>query len=143
MDIHRTLTVLLIAVSCAQGTGLAAAEAARSGKASRHISDMILVGFRKNGTGEPGTIPSGVAGPNADAASRFTPMEVDPEVVNLPAFTVTGQNAAPLLNRNAVSPKTEAMPLVAGTGVTEFKGKRFTVLIQRILFIPVAFKISW
>jgi hypothetical protein len=42
-----------------------------------------------------------------------------------------------------LTPKTEAVPLVLGTGVTEIKGKKFTVLIRRLFFIPIAFKLEW
>ncbi len=132
MAIPRVLAFSLAVVVFLPGGLLLAEEAAAADKQvfSKHIKDAILAGFRK---GDPEPQP----------AASAAPLDVAPEVLVLPGITVTDGRGSGGLTRDALTPKTEAVPLVAGTGVTEFKGKKFTVKIQRILYIPIAFKISW
>lgn len=99
-------------------------------RTSRHLTDAILAGYRKD---RPAPPP-----PAADA-----PTDVEPGLVVLPAMEVRGPRRPVELKPEDVVVKTEAIPLVAGTGVTEIKGPHRTILIRRILFIPVGFKLSW
>jgi hypothetical protein len=133
MAILRLPAFSLVMAACLPGAALRAEEPVHHPVFSQHISDAIQAGFRKD---------VGVA-PAAPAARPFAPAEVDPGVVVLPLVKVVDQPPGANLTASLVTPKTEAIPLVLGTGVTEFKGKKYTILVRRILFIPVAFKIEW
>ena len=115
---------------------LIADEAPHRPSSSKHISDAIQAGFRKE---DPGLPAPSLASPPVAAA----PMEVEPEVVTLPVLKVRTNRGAGKLDQNELKFKTEGTPLIAGTGITEFKGRKFTILIPRIFFIPVGFKIKW
>jgi hypothetical protein len=111
-----------------QGVSLFADEPANTGKVSRRIKDAVLAGFPAY-NGQP-----------IQAPVEKTSEEVDPEVVILPLITVSDSGGARKLDRLEPLP---THPLVAGTGVTEFKMKKLTISIPRIFFIPIGLKISW
>jgi hypothetical protein len=99
---------------------------------SKQMSDLILAGIRKEDPQAPKPVPAEVA-----------PLEVEPGVAKLPDFKVVDQPSSPKMEQAALTPKTEASPLVWGTGVTEFKGKKYTILIRRFFWIPIAWKVEW
>ena len=129
----RTFVFGLALAALLGGGVLVAEEPADQPVLSKHIRDAILAGYRK---GPPE--PESAAAPAGPALA-----EVEPGVVALPSLQVTDVSGGWALNREVVTPRTEAVPLVAGTGITEFKGKKYTVLIKRLLFIPIGFKIEW
>ena len=128
------ILVVVFAVTSSHLLGFAADGASAPPKRtlSKHISDEVLAGFRK---GDPEPVP-----PTADEA---VPAEPDPEVLVLPAVQVVEPRPGGGLTQEVVTPKTEATPVVAGTGVTEYNWKGRKILVRRILFIPVAFKLEW
>ncbi len=134
MIILRVLTFALVVVAFLPGIPLRAGEPSARGSVSKHISDAILAGFRQ---GE-----AAIPAPATIVTTTAAPSDVDPVVVVLPKFTVVGKSAAKL-DRDVFTPTTEAIPLTLGTGITEFKGKKFTVLVRKIFFIPIGFKIEW
>jgi len=64
-------------------------------------------------------------------------------VVILREFEVRGRRDVELLSPEHLIPPTQATPVALGSGITEYKGKKFTVLTQRLLFIPFGLKITW
>jgi len=104
--------------------GADAAEQSRP-QTSRHLSHAIQEGFRKD-DGQPTA---------TEAEEREVPVEAE---IRLPTMTVTG----PRTDSRAFIAEVPPKP-VLGTSVTEFKGKKFTFKMRRILFVPVAFKLEW
>ena len=111
---------------------LLAEEPANPGKVSRHIKEAVRAGLPDfNG--------------KAFQASVEKPavVEVDPDVLVLPVVRVSSGGGARKLDGFGTLPKTEAVPLAAGTGITEFKGKKYTVLVPTIFFIPIGLSLKW
>jgi hypothetical protein len=130
MAFPRILAFSLVAGVFLPGASLLAEELPDRPVFSKHIHDAILAGFRQ---GEP-TVP---------APETAAPADVEPGVILLPKLNVMNNPGSGNLSQDVLTPKTEAVPLVLGTGVTEIKGKKFTVLIRRLFFIPIAFKLEW
>lgn len=72
-----------------------------------------------------------------------TPVAVDSDVLDLPEMRVSERRDPEPLDAADVAVPTEAIPLKFRTGITEVRGRKFTVATQRILFIPLGFKLSW
>ena len=105
--------------------GSDAAEQSRA-RTSRHLSHAIQAGFHK----DAGALDTG----------KTEEKEMSGEdVLSLPAMTVTG---GPRIDSRAFNVEEPPKP-VLGTGVTEFKGRKFTFKLRRIFFVPVAFNLAW
>lgn len=113
------------------------AEPATTGKCSSKIRQAILDGL-----------------PQYDGRIYHAPVEqpppvelaqlpVDPEVVILPAFTISDSRGTRKVNPSDAMRKPKSKTLVAGTGVSEFTLKKFKITVPTILFIPIGFKFSW
>lgn len=73
----------------------------------------------------------------------LSPLPLDPEVVILPAFTISDSRGTQTVNWADTLQKPRSKSLVAGTGVSEFTLKKFKISVPTILFIPIGFKFSW
>ena len=111
-----------------QGFALGAEEAEYTGKTSRRIKDAVRAG-----------LPSYNGQPHQPPVEN-SPAEVDPEMVVLPVVQVSGISG-PKKMEGFSAPKKD--PLVAGTGITEIRLKKVTIIIPRILFIPIGFTLRW
>ena len=123
--------LVLIGLGLLRGGSLFAEEPANPGQVSRRIKEAVRAGFPDfNGRAfqAPAEKPAG---------------EVDPDVLVLPVVKVTGGGNVRRMEGFGAPLKTEAVPLVAGTGITEFKGKKYTVLVPTIFFIPIGFSFKW
>ena len=114
-----------------RGVTLFAEESANPGKVSRRIKEAVRAGF-PDFNGKVFQAPVGKPA-----------VEIDPDVLVLPVVRVSSGGGLRKMDGFGAPPKTEAVPLVAGTGITEFKGKKFTILVPRILFIPIGFSLKW
>jgi hypothetical protein len=121
-----------VVVAFLQSAPLDADEPTDTGVVSKHTSDLILTDIHKEDPKAPAPPPATVA-----------PADVEPGVTKLEDYTVVDQPSPPKMDHAALTPKTEAIPLVWGTGVTEFKGKKHTILIRRFFWIPIAWKVKW
>lgn len=99
-------------------------------RVSTRMSDAILAEFRKVEISTPPT-------------SEEIPTDSDPEVVVLRELVVRERFDVDSLNSDNLTPPTASIPLKLGTGITEYRGKKVSVLTQRILFIPLGFKLAW
>lgn len=97
---------------------------------SKRMSDLILAEFRSDERARVARVEE-------------TPTEVDPDVVVLPEMRVIQRGSAEALEPGAVAIPTKAIPLRFGTGITEVRGRRFTALTQKVLFIPLGFRLEW
>jgi hypothetical protein len=132
--------VILTLVHGSTGENASAQEISTdSPRISKRMSDAILSEFKKVDSSQFAR-SLGPLLPSPLATFDEPAHEADPDVVVLPTMTVRGRRAAELLTRDAV---TLPPPSELGTGITEYRGKRFSVLTQRILFIPVGFKLAW
>ena len=114
------------------GSGtLLAEEPANPGKVSRRIKEVVRAGFPD------------FNGRAFQAPVEKPAVEVDPDVLVLPVVRVSGSGGLRKMDGFGAPLKTEAVPLVAGTGITEFKGKKYTVLVPTIFFIPIGFSFKW
>jgi hypothetical protein len=101
-------------------------------RVSTRMSDAILAEFRKVEISTPPT-------------SEEIPNDSDPEVVVLrelvvrERFDVDSLNSDPRLQ----SPVPRPLFSTLGTGITEYRGNKVSVLTQRVLFIPLGFKLAW
>jgi hypothetical protein len=124
--------VLTLLVGSIAGALHADEPSASAGRVSRRMSDAILAEFR-----------------NVEITPRppveETPVEADPNVVVLPElfvrerFDLRALHSDPRLQSPAPDPLSSKL----GTGITEYRGKKVSVLTQRILFIPLGFKLAW
>lgn len=130
MAILRALKFSVLFTVFLPSVSILAVEKSPQGVFSKHMSDAILAGFQKGNSA-----PS--------VSTTAAPPDVEPEVVLLPAYRVADGPAAAKLDRDETTAKSQAIPLRWGTGVTEVKGRRFTVLTRKIFFIPIAWKIAW
>ena len=111
---------------------LLAEEPANPGKVSRYIKEAVRAGFPDyNGRAFQAPV------------EKPAVVEADPDVLVLPVVKVTGGGNVRRTEGFGAPLKTEAVPLVAGTGITEFKGKTYTVLVPTIFFIPIGFSFKW
>lgn len=122
--------VFSLVIATVPSLSLAEGESLQRPGVSKHMSDAILAGFRKY-DGAP------------LARADETPTEVDPEVVVLPEMRVSQRGRAQSLDESALKTPTEAIPLRFGTGIKEVRGRKFTALTQKVLFIPIGFKLAW
>ena len=110
--------------------GLALAEAPTAAeKTSQRLREAIVAGL------------PGYDGKPLPAPVDKSTLEIDPESVVLAPFVVT-EGATP---KGASPDRLEADTdqLTAGTGITVIKGKKATISVGRILFIPIWFSIRW
>lgn len=112
------------------GTMPAEDPAPNAGRVSKRMSDAILAEF-KNVEIQPR--------PVVELALVVT----DPDVVVLPEMVVRERLDLRSLNSASLTPPTGSIPLKLGTGITEYRGKKVSVLTQRVLFIPLGFKLAW
>jgi len=128
---HLLQTVaLVLAIGSISVAAQAGEPSAGTGRISKRMSDAILAEFRNAEISRP-------------SIAEATPVEADPEVVVLPELLVRERFDVGSLNSGNLTPPTEAIPLKLGTGITEYRGKRVSVLTQRVLFIPLGFKLAW
>ena len=121
----------LIGLGLFRSGALLAEEPANPGKVSRRIKEAVRAGFPD------------FNGKAFQAPAEKPAVEVDPDVLALPVVRVSSGGGLRKMDGFATAPKTETVPLVAGTGITEFKGKKFTILVPRILFIPIGISLKW
>jgi hypothetical protein len=133
MNLFRILCVAAAGLFLHPGCSLAAEEQPKPGILSRKIKDAVLVGL----PGYDGHIVK------APVRNNSPVIESDPDLLILPVVKVSTPKNRMKLDPAATRSTTDADPLVAGTGVTEFRGKKFTILIPRIFYIPVGFTIKW
>ena len=133
MNSFRFLCVAAAGLFLHPGCSLAAEEQTKPEILSRKIKDAVLVGL-------PGYSGHIIKAP-AENSSPMT--KSDPDLLILPVVKVSTPDNRMRLDKAAIYSKTDAAPLVAGTGITEFRGKKFTILIPRIFYIPVGFTIKW
>lgn len=114
-------------IACLTGAAIAASAEETRPRTSRHLSEAILAGYRKD-DGEPA--------PEREP----TPVDNVEDHVELPPMKIQSGGGA---SKEMTLPPTVPPPLVIGTGVTEIRGKRYTVNMRRILFIPIVFRLEW
>jgi hypothetical protein len=128
---HLTRAVALaFAIGSIAITTQADEPSAGVGRISKRMSEAILADFRKVEISPAPIVEE-------------TPIETDPNVVVLRELVVRERFDVRSLNADTLTPPTEAIPLKLGTGITEYRGKKVSVLTQRILFIPLGFKLAW
>lgn len=98
-------------------------------KNSPYIRRMIEEGLRPQSADTPPTSPEPIGGPH---------LEVEDEI-SLPDLKI---RAGPKLEAENLESEEPRKP-VLGTGVTEIKGKHYTIKVRRVLFLPIAFKLEW
>lgn len=97
---------------------------------SKRMSEAILTGFKPAEVERPVIFEETVA-------------TTDPGVVVLREFEVRGRREVEFLTPGSLIPPTQATPVTLGSGITEYRGKKYMVLTQRLLFIPFGLKITW
>jgi len=128
----RRNVALALAIGLLASVSLADEPSASAGRVSKRMSDAILAEFR-----------------NVEIPPRppveETPVEIDPNVVVLPELFVRERFDLRALHSNPRlhSPAPDPLSSTLGTGITEYRGKKVSVLTQRILFIPLGFKLAW
>ena len=133
MNLFRILCIAAVGPFVNPACSPAAEEPAKPEILSRKIKDAVLVGL----PGYDGHIVQASVGKSSPVAER------DPDLLILPVVKVSTPNNRLRLDPAAIYSNPTAAPLVAGIGITEFRGKKFTILIPRIFYIPVGFKIKW
>lgn len=129
MQLLRGLAFALTLASV-PSVSFAEGQSAPAARVSKRMSDAILADFRKDEN-------------TPLSNSERTPVDVDPDVVMLPDMEVREKRIGASMDPSDLALRTEAIPLRFGTGITELRGKKFTVLTKKILFIPVGFKLKW
>lgn len=129
MQLMRTVALALATGSIAV-SALAGEPSAGADRVSTRMSDAILAEFRKVEISTPPTIEE-------------PPIETQSEVIVLRELIVRERFDVDSINSDRLAPPTEAIPLKLGTGITEYRGKKVSVLTQRVLFIPLSFKLAW
>lgn len=119
-------------IASVSGVPFVAAEPPDREGLSQRISDAILADYRSGERRAPA--PS-----TADAG----PEEVEPGLVTLPHFRVRDEPDTVKLKQEDVLANPRTAPLVLGSGITEYKGKKFTMSTQKLFFVPIGWKIAW